>query len=226
MKYKALLLDFYGTLVEEDDRIIERILPMIVASSPLSPDQRQLGKDWMTHFRALCANAYGNAFCTQRQIEHESLVRVCDQYQASADCDAICQQLFTHWRAPQPFDDVRWFLEHNSLPVCIVSNIDTDDLNAAITANGWHFDHIVTSESCRSYKPRPEMFHAALRTLSCSAAEVLHIGDSLTSDVGGAQALGIDTVWLNRTNKPLHDKMVKPTFIATLLSDLLNERIG
>jgi FMN phosphatase YigB (HAD superfamily) len=55
---------------------------------------------------------------------------------------------------------------------------------------------------------------------------VVHIGDSLTSDVEGAQALGINTVWINRKNKPLHDKMEQPTFIAPHLRDLLNKRIG
>jgi hypothetical protein len=101
MRYKALLLDFYGTLVEEDDQVIEQMLPKIVASSPLAPEQREVGRLWITHFRTLCAEACGETFRTQQQIEQESLMWLLDQYQASADCDSICMQLFTHWRAPR-----------------------------------------------------------------------------------------------------------------------------
>ena len=46
MRYKALLLDFYGTLVEGDDCIIQDILGAIVARSPVSSDTRQIGRDW------------------------------------------------------------------------------------------------------------------------------------------------------------------------------------
>jgi 2-haloacid dehalogenase/putative hydrolase of the HAD superfamily len=169
MRYKALLLDFYGTLVEEDDQVIEQMLPKIVASSPLAPEQREVGRLWITHFRTLCAEACGETFRTQQQIEQESLMWLLDQYQASADCDSICMQLFTHWRAPQAFEDARWFVEHNPLPICIVSNIDTDELNAAIASNGWHFARIVTSETCRSYKPH-SMRSAALPRKWCTSA--------------------------------------------------------
>lgn len=31
--------------------------------------------------------------------------------------------------------------------------------------------------------------------------EVVHIGDSLSSDVKGAGALGINTIWVNRSSK-------------------------
>ncbi|WP_306769282.1 HAD family hydrolase [Parafrankia sp. BMG5.11] len=31
---------------------------------------------------------------------------------------------------------------------------------------------------------------------------VLHIGDSLTSDVAGAHTLGIPTIWVNRSGRP------------------------
>ncbi|MBR3579869.1 MAG: HAD family hydrolase, partial [Lachnospiraceae bacterium] len=35
--------------------------------------------------------------------------------------------------------------------------------------------------------------------------EVIHIGDSLSSDVKGASALGIHTLWLNRFGKDVPD---------------------
>jgi len=57
---------------------------------------------------------------------------------------------------------------------------------------------IVTSEDVRSYKPRPEIFLRALELINVRPGEVLHIGDSLSSDIAGAKGLGISTCWLNR----------------------------
>ncbi|MGE7823236.1 HAD family hydrolase [Paenibacillus sp. NPDC093718] len=52
--------------------------------------------------------------------------------------------------------------------------------------------------------------------------EVLHVGDSLTSDVAGAQALGIRAVWINRMNKMKPDH-IQPNYIIKKLTEL--ERI-
>jgi len=48
---------------------------------------------------------------------------------------------------------------------------------------------------------------------------VLHIGDSLMSDVGGASNLGIATVWLNRLNKIKTD-IAEPKFICRDLKEV------
>jgi HAD superfamily hydrolase (TIGR01549 family) len=44
---------------------------------------------------------------------------------------------------------------------------------------------ILTSEDVKSYKPRPELFLEALRRNNVKPDEVIHIGDSITSDGRG-----------------------------------------
>src|SRR6185295_4216186 len=131
------------------------------------------------------------------------------------------ERQFAYWRAPQVFVDGADFVARSPLPICIVSNIDTGDLHAAITHAGWRFDNLVTSEDCRSDKPRPEMFRRALDTLGCAAGEVLHIGDSWGNDVVGAQQLSIAVAWVNRGGKePLADAAA-PDFAVADLRELL-----
>jgi len=55
---------------------------------------------------------------------------------------------------------------------------DNADLASALKHVRMSFDHVVTSEDCRAYKPRPEPFQRALRLLGLEAHEVLHVGDS------------------------------------------------
>ncbi len=59
-------------------------------------------------------------------------------------------------------------------------------------------DVTVVSESVGLRKPRPEIFGAVLEGLDARPDEVLHVGDSLRADVGGASALGIVNVWITR----------------------------
>ena len=218
MKYKAILLDYYGTLVAEDDHLTARLLEDIADCSPVSSNARQIARDW--NFQSLCQASYAENFKTQRAIEIESLQCLLDHYQADLNAREMAERLFAYWQSPAVYEDAGRFLANNTLPICVVSNIDTADLSAACSYTGWNFDLVVTSESCRSYKPRPEMFLNALAKLDCRAHEVLHIGDSLSSDIAGAQALGIDVVWVNRKQRILPHNVKAPAYVVSTLDAL------
>jgi 2-haloacid dehalogenase/putative hydrolase of the HAD superfamily len=50
---------------------------------------------------------------------------------------------------------------------------------------------------------------------------VLHIGDSLASDVAGAASLGIATFWINRKGREVGSGDPEPHYQAPSLSGLL-----
>ena len=54
------------------------------------------------------------------------------------------------------------------------------------------------SETVGFRKPRREIFEAVAAPLGAAPDEVLHVGDNLSDDVGGASVLGMRTVWLTR----------------------------
>ena len=53
-------------------------------------------------------------------------------------------------------------------------------------------------DHCGLEKPDPRIFHIAVEQAGCTAAEIVHVGDSLENDVDGAKAAGLHAVWLNR----------------------------
>ena len=55
----------------------------------------------------------------------------------------------------------------------------------------------------KSYKPRKELFQFALNSTGLSAEQVVHIGDSLSSDIKGASAVGINAIWINRSKREI-----------------------
>lgn len=62
-------------------------------------------------------------------------------------------------------------------------------------------DGIFVSEEAGTIKPDPAFFLYALEKLGATPQECLMVGDSLSSDMAGAQAAGIDCIWFNRRGK-------------------------
>ncbi|MBR2376132.1 MAG: HAD-IA family hydrolase [Clostridia bacterium] len=60
-----------------------------------------------------------------------------------------------------------------------------------------YFSHTFISEEMGLIKPLPAFFERVLRVLGAQKEECLIVGDSLSSDVAGAIASGIDSCWLN-----------------------------
>ncbi len=124
-------------------------------------------------------------------------------------------------RTSPVYADAVAFLVDLHVPVCCVSNADTKPILFAIERLGLKFDHIVTSEQARCYKPEPAIFRRALDLLRLEPQDVVHIGDSLHSDVAGAKSTGVRSVWLCREDR-IHDigKNVKPVWQCATLTGL------
>ena len=60
------------------------------------------------------------------------------------------------------------------------------------------FDFAVYAQDIGIEKPDPRPFQIAAERAGCSPDQLLHVGDSLESDVEGAQEVGVCAVWLNR----------------------------
>jgi 2-haloalkanoic acid dehalogenase type II len=194
---KAILFDFYGTLVLEDSSPIYDICTEIArtASKMTTPDK--VFGEWNRIFHRLCYRSHGGAFELEREIEKRTARNLIKNFGAHFTREEMLENLYEHWKEPPIFPETREVLSNCRVPVCIVSNIDNDALSAAIEYNRLSFEMIITSENCRSYKPRPEMFKAAFELLNMKPNEVLHVGDSLFADVRGAKSFGIPVLWIN-----------------------------
>ena len=91
-------------------------------------------------------------------------------------------------------------------PLALVTNSPPKTQRPKIDALGIgdRFDTIVYAGYDTPAKPDPEPFHVALSDLGCRPERAVHVGNSLTSDVAGAAAAGLASVWLpdDRTHRP------------------------
>ncbi|WP_267640305.1 HAD family hydrolase [Haloarchaeobius amylolyticus] len=58
------------------------------------------------------------------------------------------------------------------------------------------FEHVVHAGYDTPAKPAPDAFHHVLDLLGSDSARTVHVGNSLRSDVAGAQAAGVRAAWL------------------------------
>ena len=197
---KAFFVDFYGTVVHEDGAVI-KVITKILSETGNGADPSEIGSFWWEDFRDMFTDSFGDTFETQRDLERKSLEHTIARFGSSEDPGELSDLMFAHWRKPPIFEDSKPFFDKCPVPVYIVSNIDDQDIMCAIEYHGLNPAGVFTSEGARSYKPRKELFELALDKTGLNPDEVIHIGDSLSSDVRGAEALGIGTLWLNRSGK-------------------------
>ena len=101
-----------------------------------------------------------------------------------------------------PFPDVKptlRTLRSRGLRLAMISNMGRagDELSASLGLSGY-LDFAVTSADVGKEKPHPDVFLAALRRAGAAADEAVHVGDQPTSDVAGAEGVGIHPVLLDR----------------------------
>jgi FMN hydrolase / 5-amino-6-(5-phospho-D-ribitylamino)uracil phosphatase len=82
------------------------------------------------------------------------------------------------------------------------------------------FAFVVFAQDVGVAKPNPAIFYAACRQAGCAPCELLHIGDSLESDVQGANGVGATSVWLNRDGV-LNTTAIPPDYEIRSLSEVL-----
>ncbi|SDJ44220.1 putative hydrolase of the HAD superfamily [Lachnospiraceae bacterium G41] len=204
---KAFFVDFYGTIVHEDGEVIKEISKIICDTGKVD-EPKDVDLFWWKDFQSMFQNSYGENFETQRDLERKSLEHTLKRFDSDADAIQLSEKMFAHWVKPPIFEDSKEFFERSQVPLYIVSNIDTDDIRKAIEYHGLKPAGVFTSEDAKSYKPRKELFELALNDSGFKSDEVIHIGDSISSDVKGAGALGIKTLWLNRFGKEIPDGVV------------------
>ncbi len=90
-----------------------------------------------------------------------------------------------------------------------------------------HVDHIIIGGQEPEQKPARSIFDKALTLANCDAHEAIHVGDSLATDIIGAQNSGITAVWIQH-QQPLDAELgidpqhtlLHPSEIPQLILDL------
>ncbi len=90
------------------------------------------------------------------------------------------------------------------LTLAILTNGPTDRQSQRIATHGLtqYISLLCISEALGVSKPDRRFFQAALHQAKVTGSQAVMIGDNPIVDIGGASAVGIRTIWLNRSDQP------------------------
>jgi putative hydrolase of the HAD superfamily len=116
------------------------------------------------------------------------------------ECAVEMTRAWEHAEHFELYDDVLPVLAdlgRRGLKVGLVSNT-ARDLEEFVRHHGLDVDATLTSRVHGKTKPHETIFRAALDRLGASAADAMHVGDSVEHDVEGARAAGLRAVLIAR----------------------------
>lgn len=197
--WQGVFLDFYGTIASGDVQAVEAVCREVIADYGLQAEASNLAVQWGHRFFAAIETVTCGDFQCLKQIERDTLIETFLPLIGRVCVEKYITRFNEYLARPTIYEEVREVLEALPVPVCIVSNADDFELRSALEHHGLSPEFVVSSEYSRSYKPERGIFDTAMGLTGWSPDRVVHVGDSLHSDVGGAQAVGIRAAWVNRS---------------------------
>ncbi len=191
--YATLTFDCYGTLIDWESGITGYLQPVLErydvhvidefvleAFSRLEPELQAEGGAYTDVLARLLARLGERLAFTPKPEELAGFGASVADWPAFPDTIAALETLANHFE------------------LAIVSNIDDRLFELSAKRLQVPFDHVITAEQVRVYKPDPKVFEAALGRVK---GPVLHVAQSRFHDTVPATAAGLDTVWINRPSK-------------------------
>ncbi len=85
-----------------------------------------------------------------------------------------------------------------------------------------YFKAVAISGDLGIGKPHPALFHAALDPLGVRPEQALMVGNGIKGDIGGAQAIGMTAVLIDRDDPHSRDDAIRPDAVIHELTELLD----
>ncbi|MEA2359924.1 MAG: hypothetical protein QOI62_3184 [Solirubrobacteraceae bacterium] len=200
----AVLLDALGTLIE-----LERPWPHLVAELAArgvvvgEDDARRAMLAEMAYYRAHHDEA--SSWAALRDLRRRCAGVVAGELGLALPPDDVLEALLASIRfnAYAEVPEALARLRAGGARLAVVSNWDVS-LHDVLERTGLRplVDAVVISAEVGVAKPQPAIFHAALERLGATAADAMHVGDSLELDVAGARAAGLRAVLVARDGDP------------------------
>ncbi len=213
---KAYFLDYTGTMVQEDEPYTRQLLEYFVTHSNINDPQEILRIVWEM-VKTLEVQSHGDAFI-KNDVKVDRILEYCvNEYGLNGDLEHMHRIWRNVWVHAPLFDDVKPFFERSKLPIYVLSNDDLYYLEESMKIKGLKPAGIISAEMARACKPDRAIFEKAMEIAGVRPDEVIHIGDSLTSDIEPAKLLGITPVYISRKK----DVKIESVRVIRSLNELL-----
>lgn len=202
MRYDVLLLDADMTIYDfhtAEKEALKSVLEHLKIDDPQAPEI-------YSRINAQCWADLEKGLITQDELRVRRFRELIEYYGIEADLDEVPQlyvEALSHQSQllPGALQAVKELAQ--LVPLAIVTNgipyvqhgrFDRTEVRPYIK-------ELVISGEEGFFKPDPRLIEAALRRMGTTKERALMVGDSLGSDILGAQRAGVDSCWLNPAGK-------------------------
>ena len=194
---KAVFLDYTGTIIEEGGPDGMEMLKRCYRNSDMESMEAMLAYWWklIKNFEAV---SYKDSYITEDEIEDRALEECARKIHLKENFEELHRLCQRFWMYAPAFPDSAEFFEKCRVPIYVISNNGLSYVEEGMRDKDLHPAGIICGDMVRAYKPHREIFQKALEVSGLGPEEVIHIGDSVTSDVAGAAAAGITALLLDR----------------------------
>jgi 2-haloacid dehalogenase len=193
-RFSVLTFDCYGTMIDWESGIFSALRPILKAHHKELSDAALLEL-----YAELELHAEQQEFLSYKDVL-QLVVRGFGKRLGFEPTDAQARSLSDSLANWQPFPDTVDALRRlkTRYMLAVISNIDDDLFALSAPKLGVKFDHLITAQQARCYKPCKKIFQMAGERIGVASHQWLHVGQSAYHDVIPAKSLGIATVWVNR----------------------------
>jgi 2-haloacid dehalogenase len=193
-RFAVLTFDCYGTMINWEAGIFSSLRPILA-----SHNKKLTDVELLKLYSELELEAEQQAFMNYRDVLRR-VVGGFGERLGFVPTEAEIRSLPESVGNWQPFPDTVEALRRlkTCYKLAVISNIDDDLFALTAPKLGVVFDHVITAQQARCYKPGMKIFQMARERIGVGTAQWLHVGQSLYYDVIPAKSLRIATVWVNR----------------------------
>ena len=200
MAIKALIFDFWGTLVENG------------VSSPLFSTYKILRVPMP--FSPFVIQFEETFFTRKFNDQTEGFVSVCDTFNVRP-LPIVIDKLIGIWNKnkllAKPYEDTiagSKALREKGFKLALVSNAPMNSVEPVLEKFEMNdlFDVVHISSNTGILKQNPEIFDHLSKELGVTKDEMLMIGDSMETDIAGAEAAGVAAVLMDRRNTRKYER--------------------
>ncbi|MEV0404924.1 haloacid dehalogenase type II [Actinoallomurus sp. NPDC050550] len=196
---QIVTFDAYGTLI--DFQLGPTTLKVL--ADRLDLDGLNV-EEFLDDFRVMRFQAVLEAYRPYDEVLHSSMekaMRLHGLDYRPSDGEALVAAVPTFGPFPEVPDALRAL--KSRYEIAIISNTDDDLIKHNVANIGVEFDHVITAEQAKAYKPSRETFEYAHETMGVEPSSVIHVAQGWEYDLIPTRDLGLHRrVWINRYGRP------------------------
>ena len=228
---KALMFDFYGTVVDMQGGLIEAITPYLESKNYTAQPAGRVVTWWRrTHFEySMIDGLLGRRHIPYREIGRQAVDYTLTRAGIDHTMDEV-RALVSEIERLAPFPNVIEALQKlkdAGLKLVILSNGDPDMLETGVKFSGTEdlWTRVVSVAEAGAFKPHFNTYATGAKAVDLAPSEVLFVANH-AFDCVGAKAAGMHTAFVDRRKRPFGNEYYPPTLVVDDFADLASEVIS